>query len=178
MTYEIQKDELIHRSYLFDVRRLDLRAPGGETIQRDMIRHPGAALVLPVLDDGSIVMIRNYRYPAGAVIWELPCGTLDDGEEPLACAVRELTEESGYTATQWEKLGAFYSCPGYNDEVIHAYLARDLTAGPQELESYEDISVEVLPDAKVRQMAANNEIADAKTLAVLNIYWVKQMTNV
>ncbi len=165
---------MIHKSYLFEVRRLQLGLPNGETIHRDLIRHPGAALVLPVLADGSIVIIRNDRYAVGKALWELPCGTLEDGEAPEICAARELAEESGYTAGRLVKLGEFYSCPGYNDEIIHAYLADDLKEGEQHLEGYEEISVAVLPDAQVRRMAAENEIEDGKTLAALGMYWLQK----
>ncbi|MBN1554909.1 MAG: NUDIX hydrolase [Phycisphaerae bacterium] len=176
MSRKILNNTLVHRSYLFEVRRLRLQLPDGREIDRDLVKHPGAALVLPVLEDGSIVMIRNYRYAAAGYLWELPCGTLEDGEEPEACAVRELTEESGYTAGRIEKLGQFYSCPGYNDEIIHAFLATDLTKGEQNLEGYEDISVEIRSDTQVRRMAADNEITDGKTLATLSMYWMKTQT--
>ncbi|MBN1942593.1 MAG: NUDIX hydrolase [Phycisphaerae bacterium] len=166
---------LVHRSYLFEVRRLRLQLPDGREYDRDLIHHRGAALVLPVLADGSIVMIRNYRFAAGGYLWELPCGTVDEGETPEVCAARELAEESGYTAGRIEKLGQFYSCPGYSNEIIHAYLATDLTAGEQHLEGYEDILVEVLSDKKVRRMAAENEITDGKTLATLGMYWIKKL---
>jgi ADP-ribose pyrophosphatase len=173
MSQKILNNTLVHRSYLFEVQRLGLQLPDGREIQRDLIHHRGAALILPVLADGSIVMIRNYRYAAEGYLWELPCGTLDEGETPDACAARELAEESGYTAGRMEKLGRFYSCPGYSDEIIHAYLATDLTRGEQNLEGYEDITVEILPDKDVRRMAATNEITDGKTLATLVMYWIK-----
>jgi ADP-ribose pyrophosphatase len=174
MSQKILNNTLVHRSYLFEVQRLELQLPDGRQIERDLVKHPGAALVLPVLTDGSIVMIRNYRYAAEGYLWELPCGTLDEDETPDACAVRELAEESGYTAGHVEKLGRFYSCPGYNDEIIHAYLATDLTKGDQNLEGYEDITVEILADQEVRRMAATNEITDGKTLATLGMYWTRE----
>lgn len=173
MLQKILNKTLVHRSYLFEVQRLTLQLPDGKQMDRDLIHHRGAALVLPVLMDGSIVMIRNYRYAAAGYLWELPCGTLEEGEEIAVCAARELAEESGYTAGRIEKLGEFYSCPGYSDEVIHAFLATDLTKGEQNLEGYEDITVEVLLDAEVRRMAAADEIHDGKTLATLGVYWAK-----
>jgi ADP-ribose pyrophosphatase len=177
MSATIENDDLIHKSHLFEVHRLRLVHPDGHRFERDMIRHNGAAIVLPAPVDGSIVMIRNYRYPIGRYLWELPCGTLEDGEDPQTCAARELTEETGYTAGRLERLGAFYSCPGYNNEMIHAFLATDLTPGRQQLDGSEDIVVEVLPDAQVRRMAAAGEIEDGKTLATLGLFWLRQTGN-
>ena len=174
MSHKILQKTLVHRSYLFEVQRLTLQLPDGTRIERDLICHRGAALVLPVLEDGSIVMIRNYRYAAAGYLWELPCGTLEEGEDITVCAARELAEESGYTAEKIEKLGEFYSCPGYSNEIIYAYLATGLTKGDQNLEGYEDITVEVLSDADVRRMVAANEIHDAKTLATLGMYWTQK----
>lgn len=173
MSRKILDNTLVHRSYLFEVRRLRVALPDGREIQRDLIQHPGAALVLPLLPDGSMVLIRNHRFAAGKFLRELPCGTLDQGEAPPTCAARELTEETGYTAGRIEPLGQFYSCPGYSSEIIYAFLATDLTPGPQHLEGDEEISVEVLPDAVVRRMVASNEITDGKTLAALGMYWLK-----
>ena len=176
MSNTIENEELIHKSYLFEVHRLQLRTDDGEIIHRDVIRHPGAALVLPVLSDGSIVMIRNYRYAVDQYLWELPCGTLDPGESPLDCAVRELKEETGFTTSNIniKKLAKSFSCPGYADEIVHSYLATDLTRGEQKLEVYEDITVEIMSDAKVRRMVADNEVTDAKSIAALSIYWLQK----
>ncbi len=173
MSNTIETQELIHKSYLFEVHRLGLRTDDGEIIHRDVIRHPGAAIVLPVLGDGSIVMIRNYRYAVGGYLWELPCGTLEPDEPPLDCAVRELKEETGFTASNIKKLGKSFSCPGYADEIVYSYLATGLTRGEQKLEVYEDITVEIMSDAKVRRMVADNEITDAKSIAALSIYWLQ-----
>ena len=173
MSNRIENEELIHKSYLFEVHRLQLRTDGGDIIHRDVVRHPGAALVLPVLPDGSIVMIRNYRYAANGYLWELPCGTLDNGEDPLDCAVRELKEETGFTTSKIKQLAKTFSCPGYADEIVYSYLATELTRGQQELEAYEDITVEIMSDEKVRRMVADNEITDAKSIAALSVYWLQ-----
>jgi len=174
MSNTIENEELIHKSYLFEVHRLQLRTDDGEIIHRDAIRHPGAAIVVPVLSDGSIVMIRNYRYAVDQYLWELPCGTLGAGESPLDCAVRELKEETGFITSNIKQLGKTFSCPGYADEIIYSYIACDLTRGTQELEAYEDITVEIMSDSKVRRMVADNEITDAKSIAALSIYWLKK----
>ena len=174
MSNTIENEELIHKSYLFEVHRLQLRTDGEEIIHRDVIRHPGAALVLPVLADGSIVMIRNYRYAVEQYLWELPCGTLGAGEDPMDCAVRELKEETGFTTSNIKPLGNSLSFPGYGDEIIYSYLATDLTRGAQELEAYEDITVEIMSDETVRRMVSDNEITDAKSIAALSVYWLQK----
>ncbi len=170
---KLEHDELIHESFLFQVHRLQFRTSEGKSVLRDLVKHNGAALILPVLADGSIVMIRNYRYAFERYLWELPCGTLEDGEDPVICAARELTEETGYTAGRMEKLGSYCSCPGYSNEVIHAFLATDLSSGRQVLDDHEDITIEITPDQKVRRMVADNQITDGKTIAALSLYWLK-----
>jgi ADP-ribose pyrophosphatase len=168
-------DELIHSSRLFEVRRLEIESADGRAVKRDMLVHPGAALILPVRDDGSIVLIRNYRFAVTETLWELPCGTLEPPEEPASCAVRELAEETGYTADSFEPICEFYSCPGYTTEKIFAFLATGLSEGMQELDETEDITVEIVPDAEVRRMVACGEITDSKTLATLGVYWSRKV---
>lgn len=145
----------------------------GKVVQRDWIHYAGAAVVLPVLDDGSIVMIRNYRFAVEETLIELPAGLLEDGEDPAVCAGRELIEETGYTAANVEGLGRFYPGPGTNDEVMYAFLATGLAAGRQALEDYEEIIVEVMTAQRVRQMIRSGEIHDGKTIATLALYWLK-----
>jgi len=154
------------------VYRVAVRTEQGQIIERDYIRYPGAAVILPVLGDGSIVLIRNWRFTADDRLIELPAGHLDAGEDPAVCAARELAEETGYTATRLEKLGAFYTSPGSSDEIMHAFLATELTAGRQQLEAFERITVEVLPDETVRGMVADGTIRDGKTIAALGLYWL------
>jgi len=165
------KDELIHSSYVFDVHRLGLEAEDGHVAERDLVVHPGAALILPVMDDDSIEMIRNYRFAVSGTLWELPCGTLEPPEEPIQCAVRELAEETGYTAGSFKPLCEFYSCPGYSTEKIFTFLATGLVLGEQKLDDTEDITVEILTEGKVKRMVADNEITDAKTLAAIGVYF-------
>jgi len=115
--------------------------------------------------DGEVVQRDFIHY--------MPAGLLEDGEPPEVCAARELTEETGYTAGKIEKLGRFFTGPGTTDEVMHAYLATELTDGPQKLETYEEIAVEVLPQRDIRRMVADGGIHDAKTIAALALYWLK-----
>ena len=168
-----QRDELVYDGIIAKVHQVHVAMGDGKLVRRDYIHYPGAAIVLPVLGDGRIVLIRNWRFAVEDTLYELPAGCLDGGEDPAVCAQRELTEETGYTAGRWEKLGGFFTGPGTSDEFIHAYLATELTAGPQRLERYEEIAVELRSDAEVRAMVADGTIRDAKTLSTLTLYWLK-----
>lgn len=170
-------DELIFAGKIVSVHKIQLRTDEGQLIQRDLLRFPGAAVVLPVLPDGSIVMIRQYRFAVDKTIYELPAGTLGAGEDPAVCAMRELTEETGYAATSITPLGGCYTAPGTSDEYIHAFLATGLTAGPQALEEHEEIDVEVVSDAQARKMVLDGTICDAKTVSTLALYWLLDRTS-
>lgn len=174
MSRRFEYDEVVFDGRIAQVHRVGLRLGDGRVVQRDLIHYPGAAVVLPVLADGSIVMIRNYRFAVDETLYELAAGVLEKGEDPAACAARELTEETGYVAGRLEKLGEFFSGPGTCDEVMHAFLAADLRPGRQDLEPGEQIEVEVIPDDQVRAMVADGRIHDAKTIAALGLYWLKK----
>ena len=122
-------EKVLLRTSRFSVNALELVDANGQPISREVIRHPGAVVLLPRLDDGRIVLIENHRHTVGETLLELPAGTIDPGETPEQTATRELTEETGYTAAKLEKLHEFYSCPGICDELMHLYLATELTAG-------------------------------------------------
>lgn len=167
-------NELLQRGRRIEFRRVGVQTPGGKVVDRDLVVHNGSVVILPRLDDGSVVLIRNDRYAVGEVLFELPAGTLDDGETPAEAAPRELAEETGYAAGRIEPLGRFYASPGATNEELHAYLATDLAAGAQDLEEYEAISVEVVTDSQLRKMILDGAIRDGKTLATLNLYWLRK----
>jgi ADP-ribose pyrophosphatase len=162
-------DGVIAKGYEVGVRMDD-----GKVVRRDYIHYEGAVVILPVLDDGAIVMIRNYRFAVDEHLMELPAGMLDEGEPPEVCAARELTEETGYKAETVEKLGQFYTGPGTTNQVLHSYLATGLTEGTQDLEEYERITVDSFPQEEVRRMIASGEIHDAKTISTLSLYWLRE----
>jgi len=174
MNDRLEFRELVYDGKIAKGYRVGLRMPDGNVVQRDFFHYNGAAVVLPVLDDGSIVLIRNYRFAVDEHLYELPAGMLEEGEDPAECAARELIEETGYRAGRMEKLGAFYTGPGTTDENMHAFLATELTGGQQDLEAYEEIRVEVFGDAAIRQMVADGTIHDGKTIAALAYYWMRK----
>ena len=141
--------------------------PNGKEAFREVVRHPGGVIILPVDNEGCVRMVRQFRYPYGRVILEIPAGKLEYGEEPFSAAVRELSEEIGATAGNWTELGKLLPTPGFCDEVQHLYLARDLTFGevhPDEDEFLEQVK---LPFAEAYAMAADGRLQDSKTVVAL-----------
>ncbi len=135
-----------------------------KTYERDVVHHPGSAVILPVFDDGTIALVRQYRHPAVRYLLELPAGTLNDKERPEAGAARELEEELGLVAGKMEKLSEFFISPGFCEEKMWLYLATDLTETQQRLEEDEMIEVVRLPIDRALQMITDGEIEDAKTI--------------
>lgn len=160
--------EHIFDGTLLHVRRDKVRLPSGAETVREWIKHPGAAAVLPVLADGQVILVRQYRYPIGEVTLEVPAGKLDaKDEEPLHCARRELSEETGYTAEAYEKLTTIATTVGFSNEYIHLYLARGLSAGRQHTDVDEFVHVVRMPFEKALDMVKTGEIVDAKTIISL-----------
>jgi ADP-ribose pyrophosphatase len=145
----------------------DIELPDGRRITIAVLKHPGACAVVPLLDDGRIVMLRQYRYAVRETLWEIPAGKIDPGEPLEACAHRELEEETGYKAGQLIPLGSIVMTPGFCDERIHLYLACDLRPGKQALEINESLECTPLRFEAALEMAENGEINDAKTVVAL-----------
>jgi ADP-ribose pyrophosphatase len=158
---------VIHKGRKFDFEMVNVRLPSGRTVEREVVRHPGAVLIVPVLDSGEIVLIRNYRIALGQTILECPAGTLEPPEPPETCAARELIEETGYRAATIQPLGWFYTTPGLTDEKMHAFLARGLSPAGQDLQDDECITVSSVPAAEAFRMIDRGEIRDAKSMLAL-----------
>jgi len=169
--HAMKERELLLKAAKFDVARLKFDAPGGGEITRDVVEHPGAAVILPVLDDGRVVLIRNLRRTVGKTLWELPAGTLEEGEPPEECAARELEEETGYRAKTIKPLTEFFASPGILNERMYGYLATELEQTAQALDESEEIAVFPLPSWQVRDMLKDGHIEDGKTIALL-LYWM------
>ena len=143
---------------------IDTVREGEKTYVREVVHHPGSAVIVPVLNDGEIALVRQYRHPAVRYLLELPAGTLNDGERPEEGAARELEEELGLIAGKMEKLCEFFVSPGFCEEKMWLYLATDLAETTQRLEDDEAIEVVRLPIDRALQMITDGEIEDAKTI--------------
>ena len=133
----------------------------------DLIRHPGASAIVALDTRNQVILLDQYRHAIGANLWEIPAGTFEKGETPLACAQRELTEETGFSAKEWDYLGLTTPVPGYADERIHLFLATDLDEKKQNLDPDEIAVVKRIPMTQVVSMIADGSIHDAKTVAAL-----------
>jgi len=146
------------------VKRDTVRMPDGHSATREYVVHPGAVVVVPMLDDGRLVLERQYRYPVERVMTEYPAGKLDAGESPLACGQRELLEETGYTAREWAYAGAMHLAVAYSTEIIHVYFARGLTLGTRQLDQGEFLDVITATTDEVLEWCRDGTVTDAKSL--------------
>ncbi len=160
---EEQGKRRVHRGAQFEFVTEPVELPNGRTVELDLLRHPGAAAVVPFLDDETVLMIRQYRFATGGEILEVPAGKLDPGEAPEVCAVRELEEETGYRAGRVEKLGAIWTTPGFTDEIIHLYAAFDLRQTEQNLQPDEVIALVPIPLREAIDGIRAAPIYDAKS---------------
>lgn len=167
---KLKKRNVIYRGKVFNiiVDELEYRESGNHTI-REVVEHPGGAVVLGVLPDRKIILIKQYRYPIDKFIYELPAGKLDFGEDPEACAVRELEEETGFKPERIELLTYIYTTPGFCSEKLYIYLAENLQRKEQNLEEGEVLSVEFKTIDEAVDMILNGEIVDAKSIAGIMI---------
>ncbi len=165
---ETLSSEPVYDGVLLHVRRDTVRLPDGETSVREWIEHPGASAVVPVHEDGTVVLLRQFRYPPRREFLEVPAGKFDEeGEDPVDLARRELMEEAGLAAERWTRLGQTYPGIGYSDEVIHLFLAEGLTEGEVANEDDEFVEPVRMPLADAVAMARRGEILDAKSCVAL-----------
>jgi ADP-ribose pyrophosphatase len=152
------------RTERFSVERVWLELPNGERREREVIRHPGAVVIIPMVDDDHVCLIENYRVAVGRSLYELPAGTLDAGEDPMEAAVRELAEETGYRGGTWDRVQSFWVSPGILDERMYLFRAVGLEPGLPAREPGEEIQNVVLSWEEAMAMVQRGEIEDAKTL--------------
>ena len=137
---------------------------------KEVVVHPGAVVILPLIDPQHIVMIQNHRIAVNQVLWELPAGTIEENEFPLICAKRELEEETGFKAKNFKEQNWFFTTPGFTDEKITAFVATDLKKTKQKLDPGEDITVEIISFTQALDMMKKGQIVDAKTILTLLYY--------
>ena len=173
---EVKVDsEVAYDGHFLKVQRDTVRLPDGKQSKREYIRHPGAVVVLPIMDDGKILLERQYRYPLQDVFIEFPAGKIDLGEEPLACAKRELEEETGYTAREWEFVCTIHNAIAYSDEHLDIYVARGLTAGESKLDDGEFLETFTATVAEMLDWVRAGKITDVKT--VIGAFWLEKIVS-
>ena len=160
-----------YRGSFLDVRHDVVRLPDGANATREYIVHPGAVMVVPLLDDGRLVIERQWRYPLARTMLEFPAGKLEAGEPALACAVRELAEETGYRAAEWARAGLLHNAIAYSNEAIEVWFARGLTPGMRCLDAGEFLDVGTASVEQLDAMASSGELTDAKTL--IGLLWLQ-----
>ena len=167
MPFELLKSEVLMKGRAFAIRRDTLKTPDGRETKFEIIEHGGSVVLIPVDENGNVLLVRQYRHATQGELLELPAGTLDDDEDPEVCAAREIREETGMAARQLVRLGDFYLAPGYSTEFMVVYLATDLSFSPLEADADEFLSVKKVPVVEAIQMAERGEMPDAKSLAAL-----------
>ena len=169
---KLHSEQVLKGDFL-DVRRDIVRLPDGSEASREYVIHPGAVMIVAQLNDGQLVLERQFRYPVQAVMIEFPAGKLDAGEASLACAQRELLEETGYTAREWARAGVLHPVISYSTEFIDIWFARGLTLSERKLDAGEFLDVFTASQAALLDMSRSGQITDAKTLT--GILWLQNV---
>ncbi len=175
MSEELVKSKYLYRGHILKLRLDEVRLTDqrNRVVAREIVEHRGAVAIVALDDQDRVLLVRQYRSAAARELLEIPAGTLELGEDPALCATRELKEETGYHAAQWQALGNFYSSPGFSTEQMHLYLARQLTAAAPSPEDDESIAVELVPFSEAIEKIEQGEIADAKSIVGLLRVWKK-----
>ncbi len=163
------KSKYIHRGRIISLREDEVLLPNGRKAGREIIEHPGAVAAVPLLPDGRVVLIRQFRKPVEEIIYEIPAGKLESKEEPQRCMERELEEEIGYRAGELKKLISYYPSPGFSNEIIHLFLATGLEKKQQNLESDEFLEVVIMEFDEALQMVREGKIKDSKMIIGLSL---------
>ena len=166
----------IYKGKIIDLSVESVTLPNGVTADVEIITHPGAAAVVPIKDDLTVVMVRQYRHAVGSFIYEIPAGKLHPGEDPRDCAVREVEEETGYKVGRLERLLSFLTTPGFTNEIIHIFVGKDLSPGTQNLDEAEVLEIIELPLARTVDFIRDGTINDAKTIIGLQAVYLKTLT--
>lgn len=176
MNYKILNSRLLYKGKVFDHQVDEIQYESGNTGIREIAVHPGGAVIVPVKDDGKIILVKQFRYPIQKTLIELPAGKLEKGEDPLDCATRELEEETGYRSKTIKKLGEIYTAPGYCTEVLYIYSAMQLIPGNHNREEGElGMEIMELSIEEIEKSISSGEITDAKT--IVGIHYLKNREN-
>ena len=167
MAAKINDRKIIHRGRVYNLIRENVTLDNGVVTDMEFVEHPGATAIIPMLNESRIILLKQYSHALRKYIWEIPAGTIDPQESVINCAKRELIEETGYSAEQWQKLGEMTPVPGYSDERIHIYLATDLLPAGQNLDRDEIINVHEIEFDEAMEMVKTGEIQDAKSITGL-----------
>ena len=170
---KVLSSKLAYRGPVFSVTTDNIREPSGIVVRRDLVRHTGSVVIMPVEDSGReprILLVRQYRHAAQQSLWELCAGRMDEGETELVAAKRELLEETGYSAKRWKRILKFWATPGFVAETMSVYMAEDLTEGTAQPEDDEVIELRFVPLSQAVQWVIKNVIKDAKTIA--GVLWL------
>ena len=176
MNYRIKQSELIYKGKVFDIKVDKIEYDSGNKANREVVLHPGGAVVVGVTKENKIVLVKQRRYPMNKILIELPAGKLDKDEDPRMCAARELEEETGYRSNKLEKLGSIFTTPGYSSEELHIFTALNLVKGNHNREEGEE-EMELLEYSleEIENMVTENKIVDGKTISGIFLYkkWLK-----
>jgi len=165
--FRIKETKHVYSGRVVNLSVERIALPDGSEISREVVRHPGAVAIVPMLSPHEVVLIKQFRYCAGKALWEIPAGTLEPGETPTACAERELTEETGYRAGKIVPMGGFYTSPGFCNEFLHLFLAAELEHCGLKLDSDERLEVHAMSLEEALEKIETGEIIDAKTIVGL-----------
>lgn len=171
MNFTVKNSKIIFKGFVFDIKVDDIEYNSGNKGVREVVEHNGGAVVVPITNEGKIVLVKQYRYPFDEWLYELPAGKLETDEDPLVCATRELTEETGYTSNKISPLGRIYTSPGFSSEILYIFLAEELVPGEHNREEGEDgMEVIELSLDEANKMIRDGKIVDSKTISGIYNY--------